>query len=440
MPEDVPQSPTLSSDEVKAPETIRTEKKKFSRKKIFVFLGAVLLLTLLLVAYWYFMLRTSSNSKSGSSQTTTKSAQVAKKKVERMVWVKDKEVWVKEEGKEPEKIFSETRRILSWDVATQGNLVYVAGTEKNKDEIYGTELISLDLSNLKKTTLFAKSLEQIDKEMPQKEPCWSDDADISYPKFSVDGKYLAFASLGLKIMDVKTKKIVNEIGSSSFKSGDGNLNCLSYGNIRWFSKNVIEIMVGRWESADIYLVDLSDKSILATHTTGYEYVRRLTLEPKTLILNSLGSAFDVASDSARTKIGEAKSKYSVELKNTIYQSKENSIDLEVVDNNKVYFFERESSTDNKNHKITLKSLDIATNSVATLKVLSDKKNSDSAPYPTCSLVKGDKIYYQLQENSVTTLSNFDFTSKQIGTVATITRNNKDDYYSGVNGCFAFTAF
>src|SRR3990172_7622857 len=107
MPEDAPQTPTLSPDEVKDSEINKTEKKKFSRKKLFILIGAIFLLLLLLLGYWYFILRNPSNLKNGSNQTATKSAQIEKKRVERMVWVKDKEVWVKEEGKEAQKIFSE---------------------------------------------------------------------------------------------------------------------------------------------------------------------------------------------------------------------------------------------------------------------------------------------------------------------------------------------
>lgn len=431
------ENPPVSEVSVQAKSKI----PKLTKKQILIIAAFVLAIIVLGLMLIYFNFLAKSGKNINENKVATTSVKLATKKTERVVWVRGKEIWVKEGNKLPEKIFTETRRIMDWDVDSEGNLVYIVATAKNKDTVYGTELIRLKLATLEQKVLFQKTVAEIDKEISPNEDCQSQDPDLSSVKFSPDGKYLVFAATNLKILDTKIYKLTKEIDSSTFRRKDGNLDCLYYGSIRWFSDQILEISIGRWESGDNYTIDLQDKSVLSLYGSGYQFNKKLTLEPKALVLTSLSSSFDVASDSARTSIGEAKTKYSIEMKNTLYQSKEGAVYQETNDGATSYFFEEESTLDNQNHKLTLKSLDITSGKVKTLKVLSDIKNSNSAPYANCLSLRNNKLYYQFSEGLVLTLYDFDLSSQKIENLVSVTRNKNDtDNSTGFVGCLSLTAY
>ncbi len=62
-----------------------------------------------------------------------------------LVWIVGKEIWVKELDKEAEKVFTEDKKILDWDLLENDKIVYITAIVKAKDEVYGTEIVSLDL-------------------------------------------------------------------------------------------------------------------------------------------------------------------------------------------------------------------------------------------------------------------------------------------------------
>ena len=82
-----------------------------------------------------------------------------KPKTTKIVWIKGKEIWVKELNKKAEKVLTEDKKILDWDLLGNQKIVYITAVEKSKDKIYGTEIVSLDLKTKKREVLYEKDLE-----------------------------------------------------------------------------------------------------------------------------------------------------------------------------------------------------------------------------------------------------------------------------------------
>ena len=322
-----------------------------------------------------------------------------------LVWIVGKEIWVKELGSKAEKVLTEDKKILDWDLLGDEKIVYITA-EKDEDEFYGTAIVSLNLKTKEKEILFDSSLESILSKKENNGVCNTEDPDISTLAVSADNKYIAYARSGLWLLDLSSGDSRQIIKTTNLRPVDLKFNisnCISYQDVRWVSAEKIEIDTGSWDFSKIVLINTSGK-ILYEYISSSEFgdqTKQVTYTNTNQIFLTIADSrggepgFD---DSSKLSIRTITKDRKLNTKEVLYETKDHITDAELV-GEKLYFIEKHY-IDNDASNYKLKLFNLNTKKTTTLANLGDLVTRTSSV--SCLTVSKSDVYYKSIELVSTT--------------------------------------
>ena len=371
-------------------------------KKILLFLLIFLFLISLVGVGLYLLIPRLTEQPTSPAQNQTTDEDQPEAKI--LVWVVGKEIWVKELGSKAEKVLTEDKKILDWDLLGDEKIVYITA-EKDEDEFYGTAIVSLNLKTKEKETLFDSSLESILSKKENNGVCNTEDPDISTLAVSADNKYIAYARSGLWLFDLSSGDSRQIIKTTNLRPVDLKFNisnCISYQDVRWVSAEKIEIDTGAWEWADRDLIDTSGKILEEyAYSTSASQTKQITYTNANQIFLSVvdfpGNE-PYKDDGSKLIISTFTKKGKLDIKEVLYETKDYIRDTELVDN-KLYFIEKQY-IDNDTFNYKLKLFNLSTEKTTTLANLGDLVTLTNAI--NCLTISESDAYYVSTELVSTT--------------------------------------
>jgi len=343
------------------------EKPKRNWKKISLLILIGLLLISLVGIGLYLLIPGLNQEPPSQTQKPATPSTKPKPKTTKIIWVKGKEIWIKDRNTDGTKFFAEDKKILDWDLLGNDKIVYITAVEKSKDEIYGTEIISLDLKTKNREILYEKDLDKI---ISERIPCLSgtkfndnqEDASISTLSVTPDNKSIIFASEGIWSLDLQSKKVGQLLKTDDFSIGKGE--CLSYRNLKVVNKQSAELFISGFEGFTKGLIDIKNKKLLEKYSTGwYSTILQVSFPPKDQIfIKSISHSYTQHG----SVIGEGTGKDSYKVDEEFY-STENYISTADVSGSKVFFVEAEDTETDPNgqpYTFSLHVLDLNTKGVS----------------------------------------------------------------------------
>lgn len=370
-------------------------------KKILLFLLIGLFLTSLVGVGLYLLIPrlTEQPTSPAQNQTTDEDQPVTK----RLVWVVGKEIWVKELYKEAEKVLTEDKKILDWDLLGDEKIVYITA-EKDKDEFYGIAIVSLNLKTKEKETLLKNPLNTILKEK-KVGVCNFEDPDISTLAVSADNKYIAYARSGLWLFDLSSGDSRQIIKTTNLRPADLKFdvhNCISYQDVRWVSTEKIEIDTGEWEVSKRDLIDISGNILEEyAYSTSHGRTKQITYTNANQIFLTVvdfPGYEPYKDDGSKLGISTFTKEGKLNTKEILYETRDYIIDTELVDN-KLYFIEKQY-IDNDTFNYKLKLFSLSTKKTTTLANLGDLVTLTNAI--SCLALSESDAYYVSTELISTT--------------------------------------
>jgi len=442
MPEETGAS---ENQENQAPPTqvLNIEPKKPSKKIIWILL-AIPALILIGLGAWLIVKNPSPNPSKSSLKETTPSAKV-QPMTKRLIWIKGKEIWLKEEGKVVEKVMTEDKKIFGWDLIGGEKIVYITA-ENSNGQYYGTRILRFNLKTGKKDELLEIPLNTILAEVRKPNVCSIEDPDISAISVSPDGKSLAFARSGVWVLDLATNKTEQIIKTGQLqpqgKPQDSLELCTAYAGLDWVEGQNLEVDIGRYEAVETALLNVKDKNIIYKYFNGGYNPRIIQINysnSNPIFIKSVDPAFDVG-NTKRSIIGEGVDLLKKESFKTeeAYYSSDNYINERVIDNKTVYFVETTIPSDfSQSYGYIFKSFSSDTKKTSELFDFGTI-TSNGAYSIRCLAPEVSKLYFEAFEKPFeVNIYQLNLDKKEKSLVETISYDEKE---SNLVGCFQTTTF
>ena len=427
MPEVSATTPSSTEPTISVPEKPKRNWKKLA----LIFLLALFVVSLIGTGLYLLIPRLTEGPVLPTQKQATPSAKI-KPKTTKIVWRKGAEIWLKDETKEAEKVLTEDKKILDWDLLGSDKIVYITAIEKSKDEVYGTEIVSLDLKTKKKEILFSSSLESILAKKENNGVCNTEDPDISALAVSPDKKKLAFVQSGIWILDLKTRNPEQILKTSKINPKTDNPKlrigeCITYLNIAWVDNTLLKLGAGKWEASVLYMINISGEVLYSyANSSAYHSLFQLTYGVDPLFVSVRGP---IPPENNSTEFTTATfDDDQPNLKEPFYKQNERVMEVIKVDN-LLYFIDKPFNEENGIYNI--RSFSLQTNKIENLVDLGVARGK-------CLTNIRENLYYSAEDLDSdykvykTSIYKFNLKTKREDIISTINGE--------LNGCFQITSF